>query len=72
MMHAPFSHSGISAVRLLLDALLETGALSAEEFKGVVQHMQAGARDAIERGVASEDFRSIARILAVFDDEGGS
>jgi hypothetical protein len=72
MMHAPSSHSGISAVRLLLDALLETGALSPEQFKDVVRHMQAGARDAIERGVATEDYRSIARMLAVFDDEEAS
>ena len=47
----------------------ETGVLSPEQFKDVVRHMQAGAREAAERGVDAEDFRSIARMLAVFDEE---
>jgi hypothetical protein len=72
MMYAPSPHSGITAMQLLLHALLETGALSKEQWRQVVSHMQASADQAIGQGVNAEDFRSIARMLAVFDDEQGS
>lgn len=69
MMYTPSPHSGIAAVQLLLHALLETGALSQEQWRRVISHMQASADESIQRDVNAEDFRSIARMLAVFDEE---
>ena len=71
MMYAPPPHSGIAAVQLLFHAQVETGAVSQKQWRRVVSHMQASADESIRRDVHAEDFLSIARVLAVFDEEEG-